>query len=1330
MNNCKNSCVRMAHPGHQTRIVARILSGLTLILLTTLSFYTALPVHAPQPPAYPQATTTTSSTGTRADLGSGLPQGVGASSLPDLSLPKTVASDVDNLNAAGGVIQSSSQNLTLYNAAVRLRLLGGLTPHEQLLGPDDTILSYWSFWGVEANMSGSFAPLVPVSNNFMIVGANATGTFVIRTMQLSTGTYFGTLKIVYDATSAGPLKWDLQFTAGVPGQYRLAYGWWNITNTFPLVSGSKQFVAQYGVSNYTLSWDDVSGLFSTTVSLAPNMFSLFIDLGPVAAGSSVLIDPSLVSSNIVNVLQNPTAPSFQRKVIYEPKGGYYFAFIGNYTGSGYSYSHDGINWSPLQPMPPGWPWRFPSSQLAVLSAGQSVTVATGNSNSTSWGGGITVPLYLVSGTISGPKISWGSVSRPENFSYQCPYKCTVYTQFASITYASSGQIASSVDLQILDQSSTTNPSCVSRLYAQYGGRLIVVDQTTNCVSSSFGDNRPDDIMSEIVPSDSQGRVRLVYQIYAPSGIGMARTLRSLWMDGTTNGTIDRLDTSVKYSDGFSVTTGNNYSIHIVYLGTDGNVTDASRKVSDSAWSFSKNIFSGTANSASVTSDWSTNDIFALAMMGSSIGMKEKTAGQGWSSILFPVTRRVNASELVSNFLSASATNSSTISLLWSEGFGARYNVMFASIPIQTVWSYGQYFANLGEYVSPSTGMLTVRQTDLLLPGRGLDLEITRLYAEPYSFLGGNVYNYENYTWAPMGVGWQFSFPWMNPSTPTPAYIHLWDGEGYRLPSSFWTGSSATFENHQGEHFRLVRNSTGIELFTKSGTSFSFDPASHALKRISDPLGNNITFSYNTSQQISKIVDTVGRVFLFCYAAGFLLSIEQNSGSCGTDFARRIIYWIDFSIPDLLYVLDPAGRRTLYTYGSALPSSAQYWLITKLTYPTGWYSNYTYMPSLMGTQGYSYRVVKQYVTSGSAPVREFLYNYTNGPGDQVSNSTVTTIDGGSGTLQTISYTAYSFSFAGVSWNVSDANHNFVRGVQQRFGVHGEVPMEIVLVSPTQGYTNYYRYDLWGNQIYSRRVINSSANWYHESFNAYYNDGISPGFYSFQETFRQGNYTATDNYWQVHNGTWLVKNRAYNGTSPVFNPARQEGFFAYTNFTSPSVSIIAMVYITKRTATSDQRVGLLAHYPGSGLRKWALVLHNSTSGMKLSLLDESTANGWRVENPCTLNYNSWYRFNFTLSGSQAWGSANAQGVSCSVSGSFISTDITTATGFGLYAGGYSALFSNVTLTTIAAGITGTVFSNSFIQNGGPNSNVQGALAGTAELQNGTRSAPAETYYSYLP
>src|SRR5207245_4203238 len=112
---------------------------------------------------------------------------------------------------------------------------------------------------------------------------------------------------------------------------------------------------------------------------------------------------------------------------------------------------------------------------------------------------------------------------------------------------------------------------------------------------------------------------------------------------------------------------------------------------------------------------------------------------------------------------------------------------------------------------------------------------------------------------------------------------------------------------------------------------------------------------------------------------------------------------------------------------------------------------------------------------------------------------------------------------------------------------------------------------GNQIYSRKVINTSTNWYHERFNAYYNDGLPPGFRAFQETFSQNQGIASDNSWKVYNGTWLVKDGVYNGTAMSYqNPGWS--YFASADILKADVSIQASVYASRQIASSDQRFGI--------------------------------------------------------------------------------------------------------------------------------------------------------------
>lgn len=309
---------------------------------------------------------------------------VGADAVPNLSLPKTVLSRVDSLISAGGVIQSSSQNLTLYNTAATLRLLGGSHPHDELIGPDHKVLSSWLFWDVQVSVGSAWMTLRPTSSNFTLLGTNSTGTFVIRTLGVGTGSYSGLLRIFYEAASAGPMKWDLEFTSLATAHYRLVYGWGNLTGNALLSAPSKQLLVSYGSANYTLSWGDVPASLNTTATVTRDLFSLGIDLGQMDLGSRLNVDPSILPEAGTNAVSY----TFQRKVFYEPKGGYYFVFYYDpyFFSIVYSYSNDGINWAIPQQMPTGWPAYndAPSSSVFVANLGQTVAVAAGQMSQTTF----------------------------------------------------------------------------------------------------------------------------------------------------------------------------------------------------------------------------------------------------------------------------------------------------------------------------------------------------------------------------------------------------------------------------------------------------------------------------------------------------------------------------------------------------------------------------------------------------------------------------------------------------------------------------------------------------------------------------------------------------------------------------------------------------------------------------------------------------------------------------------------------------------------------------------------------------------------------------------
>src|SRR5438128_3678224 len=175
--------IRGFYPGHRARKIGRTILISSLIFLTVIgsigawlpglnnafASMSALSPEQTQESCLPTLVNSTSTTNQCPPGTSGVtsitPNSVGADQVPNLSLPQTAVSSLDNAIGEGGVIRDSPYNLTLYNLGVSFRLLGGQFPHDELLGPGDRALSLWSFWNVQANLSGVWAPLLPTSNN-------------------------------------------------------------------------------------------------------------------------------------------------------------------------------------------------------------------------------------------------------------------------------------------------------------------------------------------------------------------------------------------------------------------------------------------------------------------------------------------------------------------------------------------------------------------------------------------------------------------------------------------------------------------------------------------------------------------------------------------------------------------------------------------------------------------------------------------------------------------------------------------------------------------------------------------------------------------------------------------------------------------------------------------------------------------------------------------------------------------------------------------------------------------------------------------------------------
>jgi len=398
--------------------------------------------------------------------------------------------------------------------------------------------------------------------------------------------------------------------------------------------------------------------------------------------------------------------------------------------------------------------------------------------------------------------------------------------------------------------------------------------------------------------------------------------------------------------------------------------------------------------------------------------------------------------------------------------------------------YGQYFKNVNEYVSPTCGSLTVKQTDLYLPGRGMDLVISRVYTTPQLFTIDDGFKpvEEDPPWK-IANGWRFDFPAIAEN-----YLYLWDGRMYKLEwgddppeCPYWCfpplePEEQVFNNHKGDHFRLIKHTDGTyTLYMRDGRVLEFS-SSGDIQSITDVHGNQITFSGNT------ITDTVGRV----------VGVSATGISYGQQSVNYTIQYVDYN-PLLTGVTDCMGRVTQYYY-----EHANKWLLTKVVYPTGGYTQYTFGmkerrickddPCHIWNKDchevadcynefYQFRVVTQKVYADTlTKVRTFTYVED---WEDTLESTEKTKDE---LYYVQSETHFTISNGKIkSRTVKDSNDNQIEKVTYTYNAQGEIILNKYFKGDTDEvtYQEFSQYDEWGNQIYSRNSLG------YEGYASYYN-----------------------------------------------------------------------------------------------------------------------------------------------------------------------------------------------------------------------------------------------------
>lgn len=206
-----------------------------------------------------------------------------------------------------------------------------------------------------------------------------------------------------------------------------------------------------------------------------------------------------------------------------------------------------------------------------------------------------------------------------------------------------------------------------------------------------------------------------------------------------------------------------------------------------------------------------------------------------------------------------------------------------------------------------TGELTQDAVDLEIPGRGFNWRFERRYRSGMNYDG------------PMGQGWDFNLN-RRLIVETNGDVLRVDGLGrvdryvlsggiFQVPSGFYTRLTREFDGTFTERDR--HGSTNLYAATNG-------PGIARLTRISDRNGNQMTFQYNSSGQLSNVVDTLNRTHSFFYDANGRLTAV-------TDFSGRTVTFAYNAAGDLVSATSPivsgtpngndflSGKTTQYSY---------------------------------------------------------------------------------------------------------------------------------------------------------------------------------------------------------------------------------------------------------------------------------------------------------------------------------------------------------------------------------------------------------------------------------
>jgi RHS repeat-associated protein len=273
---------------------------------------------------------------------------------------------------------------------------------------------------------------------------------------------------------------------------------------------------------------------------------------------------------------------------------------------------------------------------------------------------------------------------------------------------------------------------------------------------------------------------------------------------------------------------------------------------------------------------------------------------------------------------------------------------------------------MGTQVNTSTGNLFISRTDIFIPGRGLDLNLSFSY-NSYEF-GSN---------SGFGNGWSFSYQIKYRNDSSNVKTIIWGDareDGYTFNGSAYLPPVGFFDS-------LVEYQPNKYLLKEvDGTKLYFDNAIHKkITKLEDPNGNTVNFTY-TDSILTSITNSAGQSISLTYNSKGVLS---NIADAISTPVRNYIYNYD-AYGNLTKMTDPMNGSMQYTY---LVNGPMKTMTDKNsnTIDIIYYNNYA-TSEIIGCnkrQSFSYdtvtnvTIVTDYLGDGDNQITKYVYKKING-----------------------------------------------------------------------------------------------------------------------------------------------------------------------------------------------------------------------------------------------------------------------------------------------------------------------------------------------------------------